>query len=471
MIFNPTVDIIGTGYEYDENGKFLGVTYTLPKVPDEKEIEGYQLASAKQKFKRIIFPSDDEIETYSEESKLEIIKRELTRRTNGYWFFNNGVPTYITGSHYFYLNYWFMGAETFDGFPEYRWAGAKWAYFNDYCDKDPNCLGGIMLCQKRFGKTEWQISDIYNSATLLDNERDFGMQSLNSTEAKNNLFKGRLMRSHKRIPNYLKPYSNETNSTKEIMSELRFIAEKNIKGNYKDALNNKIDWRPTLVSAYQGKKPRKVFIDEPGTVEEMNLIEWHSTLREQLLVGNRVSGKMYLPTTLENMTNKGAISFQYLWNLSDYNKRDANNHTDSGLYRYFKSFDEGREGFIDEYGNDKKEEARKYRENFLASATLEAQRKYKRQYPATEAEAFDTVKADKYDADVIEIIEAMLLEAEKLNLPSRKIRFINDPKEGLKTTSSNRDAMIMYEDVKPGIQYIQVTDGVKTGTETGGKQG
>ena len=31
------------------------------------------------------------------------IEQEFERRRNGVWFYNNGVPTYITGRHYMFL--------------------------------------------------------------------------------------------------------------------------------------------------------------------------------------------------------------------------------------------------------------------------------------------------------------------------------------------------------------------------------
>ena len=33
------------------------------------------------------------------------IDEEFNRRENGYWFYNKGVPTYITGTHYMYLQW------------------------------------------------------------------------------------------------------------------------------------------------------------------------------------------------------------------------------------------------------------------------------------------------------------------------------------------------------------------------------
>src|ERR1019366_4148025 len=96
-------------------------------------------------------------------------------------------------------------------------------------------------------------------------------------------------------------------------------------------------------------------------------------------------------------------------------------------------------------------------------------RKHKRQYPETEEEAFDSVRGEKYDADVEDIISEMIKEAKALHLPSRKIRFVHEGSNKYSTAASNRDVMVMYEDVKNDRKYLLVTDGVKTGTDTGAK--
>ena len=34
---------------------------------------------------------------------VDYIENEFDRRDDGAWFMNNGVPTYLTGTHYMYL--------------------------------------------------------------------------------------------------------------------------------------------------------------------------------------------------------------------------------------------------------------------------------------------------------------------------------------------------------------------------------
>lgn len=366
----------------------FGIPYITPEVPPIYEIDGYLLPKEQQKWSRPIIPDDDQITSYTQEEKMDLIVREFRRRVFGYWFMNNGIPTYLTGSNYFYLTYWFIAADTEDGYPEHREAVKEWFYVMDICHKDQNCFGAIMGCQKRFGKTEICLADLYNSATLLIKDYLFGMNSLSGNEAKNNLFKSRIMRSHKRIPNWIKPYSNETSSKREITSELTFKGKPLGDGRYSEALNNVIDWRPTLVSAYQGKKPAYIFFDEPGSVEEISLKDWWTTVKQQLALGKKIKGKCFLPTTLESMDPKGAEEFQEIYYESDINKRDANGRTQSGLYKYFKPHYKGREGFIDEYGFDLVDEAKKFRQNELDNADDKGKYKIKRQYPETEEEMF-----------------------------------------------------------------------------------
>lgn len=455
------------------------VPYETPPLPPLIEIDGHNLPKKQQKWVRPILPSDEDVVNLTKSEKSEIIKKDLLRRINGYWFMNNGEPTYITGSHYFTLTHWYMAAVNEDGYPEYRNAARLWFYVKDIADKDEDCFGLIMMCQKRFGKTEYELADIYNKATrggirvlkskiIEDKDCLFGMQSLTATEAKNNLFKTRLMRSHTKIQRYLKPESNETNSKREIVGELTFKGTNIGGGKYKDALNNVIDHRPTLVSAYQGKRPRQIFIDEPGSIEEMDLIQWWTTVKQQLALGTKAFGKAFLPTTLESMSPRGADAFKKIWDTSDPEKRDDNGRTESGLYRYFKPQYLGREDFIDEYGNDLIDAAKKFRANELANATPEGQRKIKRQYPETEEEAFDLDFGGQLTAEAIGILKARLKEIRENNEP--RIPYNIYEYKGEVTVSPAKDetdkTVVIFENPKPDIDYRVSVDGTGTDKRT-----
>ena len=331
------------------------------------------------------------------------------------------------------------------------------------------------LCTKSFlvtHNTERAICKIWNRATTLDSNRLFTMQSLTATEAKDNLFIERLMRSHTMIPNYLKPVSNETKSKREIVGKLTFKGENVGGGKYKQARNNIIDHLPTKANAIQGKKPRIVFLDEPGSVEEMDLKVWWSTTKQQLALGPKIKGKAYLPTTLESMSPKGAPIYKSLWDDSDPDKIDDNGRTVSGLYRYFKPFYLGREGFIDEFGNDMVEEAKKFRENELKNASSEDQRKLKRQYPASTDEAFDVIAGSFWEEDVKDILKDAKSETLKLK-PNLVICNLYEINGEIKWTHQKDEDQYfrILEMPKPGVKYSMGIDGTATDKETGPENG
>lgn len=55
---------------------------------------------------------------------VDYIETEFDRRDNGYWFMNNGVPTYITGTHYMYLQWTKIDV----GLPDFRESNRVFIY-------------------------------------------------------------------------------------------------------------------------------------------------------------------------------------------------------------------------------------------------------------------------------------------------------------------------------------------------------
>lgn len=76
-------------------------------------------------------------------------QQEWDRRLNGMWFMRNGAPEYITGDHYYYLN-WFQ-IDT--GYPDFRMCDRDYFYFWEYCVEDPNSIGMVEVTGRRSGKS------------------------------------------------------------------------------------------------------------------------------------------------------------------------------------------------------------------------------------------------------------------------------------------------------------------------------
>ena len=97
---------------HPKNQKFKHQT-----VPEKlKNIQ--DIIRRKKKMKKREAVTQDDIYSELEENRLEYkdeiewIQLQIKRRYQGYWFFNNGKPTYIDGWHYVYVNFWDIQNET-----------------------------------------------------------------------------------------------------------------------------------------------------------------------------------------------------------------------------------------------------------------------------------------------------------------------------------------------------------------------
>jgi hypothetical protein len=89
-------------------------------------------------------------ETYPEQFKNKwypYIDEEFERREKGYWFNNNNEPTYITGTHYMYLQW----SKIDVGRPDYREANRIFYIFWEACKADYRSYGICYLKNRRSG--------------------------------------------------------------------------------------------------------------------------------------------------------------------------------------------------------------------------------------------------------------------------------------------------------------------------------
>ena len=235
------------------------IIYETPEIPQKELIANYSLPKKDQKFRREKYPSEKAFEALDENSQLEIVKEVLNKRKNGYWFYNNGEITYITGIHWFYLNFWKIDV----GFPDYRRSDRDYFYFWDYVCKDPLSLGMINMENRRQGKTERSNCILYEYTSINPNSHA-GIQSKTDADAKKVFLK--LVRTWKRIPYWLKPIDEGDSQPK---SALRFFepSVRSSKGKRKEygvSLDSWIDFESAKEEAYDGEKLKRFTMDEAG---------------------------------------------------------------------------------------------------------------------------------------------------------------------------------------------------------------
>ena len=120
--------------------------------------------------------------SYPEEAKdqwFDYIDEEFKRREEGFWFMNNNKPTYITGTHYMYLQW----SKIDVGAPDFREANRLFYIFWEACKADKRCYGMCYLKNRRSGFSFMSSAETVNQATLASDSR-FGILSKTGADAK-----------------------------------------------------------------------------------------------------------------------------------------------------------------------------------------------------------------------------------------------------------------------------------------------
>jgi len=293
--------------------------------------------------------------SYPEEQKekwFDYIDEEFKRRDEGFWFMNNNKPTYITGSHYMYLQW----SKIDVGAPDFREANRLFFIFWEACKADNRCYGMCYLKNRRSGFSFMSSAETVNLATISSDSR-YGILSKSGSDAKK-MFTDKVVPISVNYPFFFKPIQDGMDRPK---SELAYrvpaskFTRKKITANEKQedlvGLDTTIDWKNTGDNSYDGEKLNLLVHDESGKWERPDNIlnNWRVT-KTCLRLGARVVGKCMMGST-SNALDKGGNNFKKLYYDSDVTKRNRNGQTKSGLYSLFIPMEWNYEGFIDEYGN------------------------------------------------------------------------------------------------------------------------
>ena len=179
--------------------QIYGITYKTPEVPKKlpKGNKFYKI-EIPDSFNELEF-DDDGSPVYSDE-QVDFIQNEFNKILNGYWFSNNDIPTYINGLHYFYLNYWTLE----DGnTPDYRDVDRRYFYYQEYCEKLPQCYGVVRIKKRREGATSQ--ATCYLVWKAITQRKSFcGIISKTGKDA-SDAFQYMVMNGYRNLPVFFKP--------------------------------------------------------------------------------------------------------------------------------------------------------------------------------------------------------------------------------------------------------------------------
>ena len=356
-------------YGYNEDHDMIVISKT-GQVGDIYEIQNLKIALPKaeniHKFKdnrwtRFEYPKIlQRIKTvfdwreYSEEFKekyYDYIDNEFKLREEGFWYVNNNKPTYLTGTHYMYLQW----SKIDVGQPDFRESNRLFFIFWEACRADSRCYGMSYLKNRRSGFSFMASGECVNLATISTDAR-FGILSKTGADAKK-MFTDKVVPISVNYPFFFKPIQDGMDRPKTELA-YRVPASKftrrsivsTEKAEDLAGLDTTIDWKNTGDNAYDGEKLKLLVHDESGKWERPNNIlnNWRVT-KTTLRLGSRIIGKCMMGST-SNALDKGGRNFKKLYDDSNVNKRNANGQTRSGLYSLFIPMEWNYEGYIDSYG-------------------------------------------------------------------------------------------------------------------------
>ena len=343
---------IGEVYEIQNLRIALPAVDDIYKRSDKKSEQYWEVFPHRPELKKIktIFDWKAYPETFKQ-NLHGYIDNEFKRREEGFWFYNKGVPTYLTGTHYMYLQW----SKIDVGQADFREANRLFFIFWEACKADTRCYGMCYLKNRRSGFSFMASGETVNLATISSDAR-FGVLSKSGADAKK-MFTDKIVPISVNYPFFFKPIQDGMDRPKTELAyrvpASRFTRKKldtNEQIEEIIGLDTTIDWKNTGDNSYDGEKLALLVHDEAGKWEkpENILNNWRVT-KTTLRLGSKIIGKCMMGST-SNALDKGGRNYKKLYYDSDVTKRNRNGQTSSGLYSLFIPMEWNYEGYIDTYG-------------------------------------------------------------------------------------------------------------------------
>jgi hypothetical protein len=308
------------GDVYDINGLKVGLPRlpkgNLPKGNNKWTPKEYpkELASIKSIFEWNVKPNEFKVEW------VEYIQDEFTNREDGYWFMNNGKPTYITGSHYMYLQW----SKIDIGLPDFRESNRIFFIFWEACKADDRCFGMCYLKNRRSGFSFMSSSETANIGTI-SKDAKLGILSKTGADAKE-MFINKVVPIVRNYPFFFKPIQDGMDNPKTELS-FRVPAKKITKKNMSNVdddkiigLDTTIDWLNTADNSYDGQKLLNLVHDECYDPEtEIMMSDWSFKKIKDIEIGDKVmiSGGIIKNVVKKTFGNTDMYSVKQKWG-NDY---------------------------------------------------------------------------------------------------------------------------------------------------------
>lgn len=335
-----------------------GVNVFVPDSPPESVKVFKRSDDPKEQYwERIELPDFFEFVTYNKDGDLllteeqETYAREEKRRCfDGFWFYKKGIPTYITGKQYFYLQWWKLED---DIYPDYRETCRKYFLYLNHWEHIMWCLGISRGKKRREGASSEACSNLMYECIFYTNSK-CGLISKSKDDSRDT-FTDMVAFGYKKLPVFFQPkqLNSKDSVTELVFAQKSGIAKDGVAKTVENTKGNqsRVNYRAPVLNAYDRGKMSRVLLDEFGKLDkDVPASKLFSIISETLVKGVKRVGFVEMPSTINELTKHGGAEYKIIWENAKKLKKNGR-VTVNRLVTYFSPAYEGLEGFIDKYGD------------------------------------------------------------------------------------------------------------------------
>ena len=326
-----------------------GTEVYVPEPPSSELIEGHRLSIQNQKWvRKELPPFFDAVEFDKDGNALlnlqqrEYAAAEVEKCKKGLWIYIHGIPRYLTGKNYFYLQYWKLED---DVFPDYRDADRRYFLFLNHWENVLWCLGIGRGKKRREGASSQATSNLIYECIFYTNS-NCGLVSKTNIDSRDT-FTDMASFGYNQLPVFLKPRQlNRADSVTELVFAAKIEKGKAAaKGN-----RSKINYRAPVENAYDRGRMTRILADEGGKWPlDVKFSKFISKVTKTMIKGAKRVGFCEAPSTVNELTKGGGAEFKKFWDGANQFKAGGKK-THNRFVTYFTPAYDNYEGFIDQYG-------------------------------------------------------------------------------------------------------------------------
>ena len=332
----------------------------LVEVPDKPEffdVENWGTDNpAEQYWRRLPIPDFFEIVEFDKNKNLlltkeqeEYAKREVDRCKKGFYFLSNGLLAYVTGKHYFYLQWWKLEN---DIYPDYRNTDQRYFMFLNHWENVHWCLGVIRGKKRREGASSQACSNLIYECIFFKNSF-CGLVSKSQLDSRDT-FTDMVAFGYRQLPVFLMPKQlNDKDSVTEFVfahKSTKIVEGKATVIDSDTGHRSRVNYRAPVENAYDRGRMSRLLGDEGGKwPKDVPFSKFIAKVSKTMIMGAKRVGFAELPSTVNEMTKAGGAEFKIVWDEADQFKIPGEATTNQ-FVRYFTPAYDGFEGFIDKYG-------------------------------------------------------------------------------------------------------------------------